>query len=76
MPGFYYKNGNETTNTSNTQNKSKNKKGFRYISNKETKNTLEYGGKTLGTVTNKGLKAIEENNLDSYVPETEEERLL
>ena len=74
MPGFYYKNGNETSQKTNNQSNGKKKKGFYHVSNKDTKNTIEYGGVTLGTVTNKGLKAIENNTLDSYVPETEEEK--
>jgi N12 class adenine-specific DNA methylase len=47
---------------------------FTVVKNKDTKNTLEYDGVKFGTVTNKGLKAIENNTLDSYTPETEEEK--
>ena len=52
----------------------KKKKGFTVTHNDQTANTVEYDGKNFGTVTDMGLKAIKTNTLDSYTPETEEEK--
>ena len=71
MAGFYATNGNTSNNNSNNKKK---KKGFYAYDNSSTKNDLEYDGIKFGTVTDKGLKAIESNTLDSYTPVTEEER--
>lgn len=68
MAGFYAK-GNNSQSTSKAK-----KKGFYALNNADTKNSLEYDGIKFGTVTNAGLKAIQNNTLDSYTPVTEEER--
>ena len=74
MAGFYDKNGNKIQTSSKNKNKNNAPLAHLHIDNVYTKNTLEYDGVNFGTVTNKGLKAIETNTLDSYVPETEEEK--
>ena len=52
----------------------KKKNGFTISRNSKTANSIEYDGKNFGTVTDMGLKAIKTNTLDSYTPETEEEK--
>lgn len=75
MAGFYDVN-SKNHKTTNTTKKKKVNSSFSnlHIDNAETKNTLEYDGIKFGTVTNKGLKAIQSNTLDSYTPENEEEK--
>ena len=68
MAGFYAK-GNNSQSTSKAK-----KKGFYALNNADTQNTLEYDGIKFGTVTDRGLKAIQNNTLDSYTPATEEEK--
>ena len=75
MAGFYDAKGNKlggnTKPKSGFYDKDGNKLGK--SNTLPTKNTLERDGIKFGTITNAGLKAIEENNLDSYTPASEEE---
>ena len=66
----FYKDGKRITFGTSKNNKTK----FIAKQNKDTSNALERDGITFGNVTNAGKKAIEENTLDSYIPETEEEK--
>ena len=75
MAGFYDKNGNRILTTAEKKKKKNNAPlAHLHIDNSETKNTLEYDGINFGTVTDRGLKAIQNNNLDSYTPSTDEEK--